>query len=194
MTEAVAIAVHEAGPDRWDDFETLMGAKGGSGGCWCMLWRLDRKGFEAAEGEGNRSAMQALFAAGEVPGLLAYDDALPVGWISVAPRGAFPRLAGSRIHRPVDDRPVWSVSCFLVARSHRRRGVSVALLKAAAGFAAARGGTVLEGYPVEPADGRYPAVYAWTGTAAAFRAAGFREVARRSPTRPMMQLDLPGRA
>ena len=40
MTEAVAIAVHEAGPDRWDDFETLMGAKGGSGGCWCMLWRL----------------------------------------------------------------------------------------------------------------------------------------------------------
>lgn len=187
MSTASTIAVHAASPERWPDFETLMGPKGGAGGCWCMLWRQSAKEFGKAKGDGNRAAMRAIFAGGDPPGLLAYDGSMPVGWLSIAPRTDFPRLASSRVAKPVDDLPVWSVTCFLIARSHRGRGVSVAMLDAAADFVRTRGGSVLEGYPVEPDRPDYPPVYAWTGLAAAFRRAGFEEVARRSPTRPIMR-------
>jgi GNAT superfamily N-acetyltransferase len=89
--------------------------------------------------------------------------------------------------RRIDAEPVWSVVCFFIARAHRRHGLSVALLQGAAAFARRRGARILEGYPVEPHASPMPDVFAWTGTAAAFRAAGFLEVARRSATRPIMR-------
>jgi hypothetical protein len=49
---------------------------------------------------------------------------------------------------------------------------------------------MLEGYPVEPREGLVPVVFVWTGLASAFRKAGFREVLRRSPTRPIFRLEL----
>ncbi|MCA8883614.1 MAG: GNAT family N-acetyltransferase [Rhodobacteraceae bacterium] len=163
-----------------------MGDKGGCGGCWCRLWRVSRKQHDADKGDGNRDAMRALFDRGHVPGLIAWDGDTPFGWISVDRRSAFPRLAGSRILKAVDDRPVWSVSCFLVKPAYRRRGLSADLLRHACGFAKARGADILEGYPVDPGK-KYPAVYGWTGFMGAYRAAGFTEVARRSETRPIMR-------
>ena len=65
---------HPVTPERWSDLETLFGEKGACGGCWCMLWRLTRKEFEAQKGEGNRRAMQRIVNSGEIPGLLAYSD------------------------------------------------------------------------------------------------------------------------
>ncbi len=172
---------------RWPDFEALLGERGGYGGCWCMLWRLQRKDFEAQSGAGNKAAMKALFDAGAEPGLIAYDGDRPVGWCSVAPRAAFPRLERSRVLQPVDDLEVWSLSCFLIVKTHRNRGVSGALLAAAGDFVRARGGRILEGYPIDPKTTPYPAVYAWTGLASAFQAAGFEEVLRRSETRPIFR-------
>ena len=87
----------------------------------------------------------------------------------------------------MDDEPVWSVSCLFVARPFRRRGLSVALLNAAAEHARARGAAVVEGYPVEPNSENAPAAFVWTGLASAFLRAGFVEVARRSETRPIMR-------
>ncbi|HKQ62266.1 MAG TPA: GNAT family N-acetyltransferase, partial [Candidatus Polarisedimenticolaceae bacterium] len=88
--------------------------------------------------------------------------------------------------KPVDAAPVWSVSCLFVARAHRRRGISVGLLRAARRHAARHGALLVEGYPVDPR-GRAPDAFVWTGLASAFRQAGFTEVARRSPTRPIMR-------
>ena len=79
-------------PERWPDFETLMGPKGGCGGCWCMLWRLRKRDYDAMQGDANRDAIHAVVKAGPPPGLLAYDDKRAVGWISIAPRDAFPKL------------------------------------------------------------------------------------------------------
>lgn len=173
--------------ERWQDFEAVMGPRGGAGGCWCMLWRLQRPAFDAGKGEGHRAAIRNIVGHGDEPGLLAYAGGAPVGWCSVAPRAHFVRLERSRVLKPVDDAPVWSVSCLLVHRKHRGHGVSVALLEAACGFVAQRGGAIVEGYPVEPDKREYPPAYAWTGLASAFRRAGFEEVARRSPTRPIMR-------
>ncbi len=190
MPDSLEIVTKPLAPERWPDFEAVMGPKGGCGGCWCMLWRLSKADHDRQLGEGNRVAMQAIVAQGEQPGLLAYHDRRPIGWISLAPRQDFIRLEGSRVLKPVDSTPVWSVSCFLVLKDCRKRGVGEALLRAACDFAAERGAGILEGYPIEPSKRPYPPVYAWTGFAEVFRRAGFAEVARRSPTRPIMRKDL----
>jgi GNAT superfamily N-acetyltransferase len=144
--------------------------------------------WEQRRGEKNRRAMKRLVDRGKrPPGLLAYVDGEPVGWISVEPREVFSKLARSRILAPVDDKPVWSIVCFFVAKSHRGRGLSVALIEGAVEHARKHGARVVEGYPVEPKKKPMPPVFAFTGLAAAYRRARFEEVARRSATRPIMR-------
>lgn len=155
-----------------------------------MVWRLPRKQFDAQKGDGNREEMRGLVQAGEPPGLLGYLGGRPVGWVAVAPRGDYPALGRSRILKPVDDEPVWSLSCLFVEKGHRRQGVSVGLIRAAVEHVRQRRGHIIEAYPVEPVKGTVPAVFAWTGLASAYLQAGFVEVARRSPTRPVMRLVL----
>jgi GNAT superfamily N-acetyltransferase len=180
---------------RWRDLERLFGERGACGGCWCMAWRLPPKIWRAGKGAGNRRAFRRLVGRGPAPGVLAYHEGEPAGWCSFGPRAAFPTLARSRVLAPIDERDVWSVSCFFVARPFRRRGLSAALLDAAAAHAAHLGARVLEGYPQDLRVEKMPDVFAWTGIASAFRRAGFEECARRSPLRPIMRRELaPDRA
>jgi GNAT superfamily N-acetyltransferase len=153
-----------------------------------MLYKLTRSDFERLKGEGNRRALKRLVDSGEVPGILGYLRGEPVGWCAVEPREAYPALARSRILQPVDAQPVWSVTCLFVAKAWRRSGVSVALLEGAQRYARRLGARILEGYAVEPRRDPMPDVFANMGIASAYRQAGFREVARRSPTRPIMRL------
>lgn len=172
---------------RWPDFEKLFGERGACGGCWCMLWRLTRAEFEKQKGNGNKKAMKAIIGSGEIPGILAYDGDMPVGWCSVAPREKFPALERSRIMKKVDENPVWSITCFFIHKDFRKKGLSVQLLKATIEYVQKKGGKRLEGYPIEPKKDKMPPAFAWTGIAAAFKKAGFKEVARRSETRPIMR-------
>ncbi len=177
---------HSLTPARWKDFESLFGERGACGGCWCMWFRFANAEFERRKGAGNKRAMKALVRKGVVPGILAYWGREPVGWCAVAPRSEYTRLERSRILQPLDDEPVWSVVCFFIHKEHRDRGLTVALLRAAARHVKQRGGTVLEGYPVDPKD-QMPPAFAYHGLASAFTEAGFEECARRSPTRPIMR-------
>jgi GNAT superfamily N-acetyltransferase len=186
----ISLSFHPLTPARWGDFEQLFGSRGACGGCWCMYWRRPRPAFERGKGAGNRRAMKALVESGTEPGILAYTGKRAVGWCSVAPREEFIRLGSSRILKSVDDVPVWSVTCLFIDRDYRNRGVSVALLKAAIDFVAKRGGTVVEGYPVEPKTAALPPAFAWTGIAAAYLRAGFREHRRGSATRPIMRYEI----
>ena len=183
----LALEFRKLTPSRWTDFEDLFGSRGACGGCWCMWWRLTQRAFEAQKGARNRRAMKRLVEAGPAPGILAYHRKEPVGWCAVAPREEFPRLDRSRILRPLDDKPVWSVVCLFVRKDHRRQGVSARLLKAAVDHVRKQGGQIVEGYAVEPKRGKTPDVFAYHGLADAYRAVGFKEVARRSPTRPIMR-------
>ncbi len=135
---------HPVTPDRWGDLEALFGPRGACAGCWCMYWRQTRSEFEQLRGEQNRMALKALVDAGEIPGILAYSGHGPVGWVSVAPRETFAALKRSRVLKPVDDQPVWSVVCFFVAKGFRRQGLTVELLKAAGDYAKQRGARILE--------------------------------------------------
>ena len=177
--------------DQWDDFVFLFGERGACGGCWCMLWRLTRKQFDLQKGEGNKLAMKTIVDSGEVPGILAYHGNEAIGWCAIAPRKSYSALSRSRILKPVDGRTCWSVACLFIEKSYRKKGVSTALLRAASEYAKSQGAELVEGYPVEPrSDKDIPPAFAWTGIPAAFIHAGFKEVLRRSPTRPIMRKEL----
>ncbi|UCD65029.1 MAG: GNAT family N-acetyltransferase [Candidatus Zixiibacteriota bacterium] len=174
-------------PARWRDFVKLFGERGACGGCWCMHWRLRHADFERNKGAGNKRAMKKLVDSRTVPGLIAYHAKEPVGWCSVGPRNDFVRLETSRIFKPVDDQPVWCINCLFIAREYRRKGVSQKLIEAAVKYAARQGASIIEGYPFEPKSGSMPDPFVWTGLVSTYRRAGFVEVARRSPTRPIMR-------
>jgi len=152
-----------------------------------MWWRRTAREFEAFKGEQNRIAFREIVESGAEPGLLAYAAGRPIGWCAVAPREVYPRLARSRILKPVDDLPVWSVTCFFVAKAHRRAGVSRRLLGAAIEFVRERGGRIVEGYPKDAGGAPQVDAFVHTGLASAFFGAGFVEVARRAPTRPILR-------
>ena len=188
---SIELSFQQLAINQWDDFVSLFGMRGACGGCWCMLWRLPYKQFELQKGEGNKLAMKSIVDSGEVPGILAYHKKKAIAWCSIAPRTSFPALSRSRILQSIDERPCWSVSCLFVNKSYRKKGVSTELLRAATEYAKSQGAEIVEGYPVEPrTDKDIPPVFAWTGIPKAFIDAGFKEVARRSPTRPIMRMEL----
>jgi GNAT superfamily N-acetyltransferase len=152
-----------------------------------MAWRLRQKDWLAGKGAGNKRALKRLVTTGGRPGVLAYLGRNPVAWCAIAPRESYSYLSRSRILKPVDDQPVWSVSCLFVLKPYRRQGVSVSLLTAAVRFAAKQGAAVVEGYPVVPTMKRTPDPFVWTGVPSAFLKAGFKEVLRRSKSRPIMR-------
>lgn len=178
---------HPLTAERWEDFEKLFGPWGACGGCWCMSWRLKRSDFIKQSGEGNRKAFKQIVESGKTTGIIAYADGEPVAWCSFGLREDFPRLERSRVLKRLDDRPVWSVVCFYVAKNFRRKGLSVALLRAVEDYASGQGVEVLEGYPTDTRTGRMPDPFVFTGLAQAFLKAGFTEVLRRSRTRPIMR-------
>jgi len=184
------VEFHPLTPERWKDFEQLFGPRGACAGCWCMWWRLTRPDWTHGQGDGNRKAMRKLVGSGPTPGILAYADGAPAGWCAIAPREQYPTLARSRIFAPVDDKPVWSITCFYVARGHRRSGMTARLVDAALAHARASGAKIVEAYPVEPKKAVVPGLFAYTGFVSTFLAAGFKEVARRSETRPILRKGL----
>ena len=127
--------------------------------------------------------------AGPPPGLIGYRDGVPVGWVALAPREQFAKLRRSPVMKPVDALPVWSVVCFVVPAAYRGQGVASALLSAAAGWARAQKARPLEAYPVDkPARAQDDAM--WFGAKSMYDRAGFGEVARRKPERPVVRLRL----
>jgi GNAT superfamily N-acetyltransferase len=184
---------HSATADRWADVEELFGERGACGGCWCMYWRLRRSDWTAAKGNKNKTAFKKLITSGQQPGVIAYKGKEPIGWCAIAPREEYLSLAKSRVLKPLDDKPVWSITCLFVKRGFRRQGISIELLRAAAKFAAKQGARVIEGYPTVPTMEKTPDPFVYMGVPSAFKSAGFKEAARRSPNRPIMRLQIDGR-
>lgn len=177
-------------PERRADFERLFESGGSCAGCWCMWWRITRTQFNHQSREEKRQAMLALIEGGTVPGLLGYVEDKPVGWVSVAPREDFPSLNNSRVLGRVDDLPVWSIVCFVVAHAWRKKGLMLPLIQGAVAYAAEHGARIVEAYPQDSSE-RISTVSRFVGVYPVFVRAGFEEVARRSETRPIMRLSLP---
>lgn len=187
------LTVHPLTPERWPDLEALFNAKGCSvaRGCWCMFYR--RSGAAAAlpagttQAQANRADLKKLVHSSTPPGLIGYRGKTPVGWVSLGPREDYAKLKRSPVMKPVDDKPVWSVICFVVPLEHRGQGVARALLDGAIAYAKKQGATLLEAYPVDK-PGRSHDDFMWFGAKSMYDDAGFKEVARRKPQRPVVRL------
>jgi GNAT superfamily N-acetyltransferase len=178
-------------PDLWPALEDLFGKGGASSGCWCMYWRIGSDYYKRPRGR-NKVALRNVVKRGPPPGLLAFDGNVAVGWCQLTPRDALLWLNRTRLLRPVDDVPVWSLSCFYVRRGYRKRGVMSALIDAAVKAAKRAGAPALEAYPVDTG-AQKNTTNIFTGTASTFARAGFKTVAARAPSRPIMRHDLKAR-
>jgi ribosomal protein S18 acetylase RimI-like enzyme len=197
---AAGLEIRPLTGERLPDVAELFGQGGDPKWCWCASFRVRDRDFHKYGPEQNRAVLEdaterADAGSGEAPGLIAYRDGRVVGWVSLGPREDFIRLAYSKVLAPVDDRSVWSVVCFVVARADRGQGVARALLDAAVAYARERGATTLEAYPLHESQGRVGAAYAYAGTQAMFERAGFGVVATRrmnavTAPRPIVRLDL----
>jgi GNAT superfamily N-acetyltransferase len=190
------IEIHPLTPTRVPDLATLFDQGGDPKFCWCTWYRLRNVDFGTATAASNRrvleDAVTTTAAEHRAPGLVAYRDGEAVGWVSLGPREDYDRLTHSRILAPIDDKPVWSIVCFVVGRRHRGQGIASALLEAAVDYARAHGATLLEAYPVDTGSGRVPAATAYKGTVGMFERAGFSVAERRranksSPERPIVR-------
>lgn len=172
----------------WPAFELLFGEKGACGGCWCMLWRMGNKEFEKNKGKGNKSKMHQLTTQKEYLGILAFDQDDPVGWCSVSPKEKFIRLQNSRLFKSQHpDQNLWSITCLLVRKEYRMKGISSQLINQASHFAFSNGATAVEAYPIISDRKNIPAAFAWIGLASAYAKVGFKKVGQPSDTRLIMR-------
>lgn len=182
-------------PERWPDAEALFNAKGCSvaRGCWCMFYRRSGESGPTPSGttraQANRAELKALVDAHHPPGLIGYRGRVPVGWVSLGPREEYLKLRRSPVMKPVDEQPVWSIICFVVPSAYRGQGVARALLAGAITYARKCGAELLEAYPVDK-HGRSSDDSMWFGAKCMYDSAGFKEVARRKPQRPIVRLKL----
>jgi len=158
-----------------------------------MFYRRSGKGSTLPPGltqsEASRAELLSLAESDPPPGLIGYRGEVPVGWVSLGPREDYARLQRSPVMKPVDEQAVWSVVCFVVPSEHRRQGVANALLAGAVEYARKRGVSLLEAYPIDKPE-RIADDSLWFGTKSMYDAAGFEEVARRRPARPVVRLRL----
>lgn len=183
--------VHPLTPARWNDLVTLFTGRGSSQvrWCWCMCYRRSGRADIPAGvsvGDFNRASLKALVDRGTAPGLLGYRSGKPIAWVSLGPREEYAKLARSPVMKPVDDKPVWSIVCFYTTLEARGEGVAEEMLAHAAEFARRSGARLLEAYPVDkPRRGRDDSM--WFGPKPMYDRAGFTEVARRKPERPVVR-------
>ena len=181
--------------DRLDDLATLFDQGGDPKWCWCAWYRVPNRNWSNATPTDNRALLADLATKAPAPGLVAYRGNHVVGWVSLGPRADYERLAHSTILAPLDDRPVWSIVCFVVGRPERGQGIARGLLDAAIEHARVNGATTLEAYPTDTGGSRLPAANVYKGTLSMFERAGFTVVARRQATatstpRPIVRLEL----
>jgi GNAT superfamily N-acetyltransferase len=168
----------------WPSLRDMFGQGGDPENCWCTFWRFTNAESSGLSADDRRAWLQQATDATTAderaiaPGLVAHSDGQVLGWVSLAPRAAYGRLAKSRTIPMIEGEDVWSVICFVVGRAARGRGLSSTLLSAAVEFASRNDAAVLEAYPAAvPAGERVPASAAFSGVESLFLAAGFSRVA-----------------
>ena len=154
-----------------------------------MYWRIGPEYHKRARQK--NSALRRIVSQGPPPGLLAFYGEQPVGWCQLTARQDLSWLNRKPALEAVDDTPVWSISCFYVRRSYRKKGVMASLIREALKTAKRANVPAVEAYPVDTTrPGSTSNVF--TGTASTFRRLGFRTIARRQLSRPIMRHDLKG--
>ncbi|WP_295842867.1 GNAT family N-acetyltransferase [uncultured Microbacterium sp.] len=190
----MTIEILPATGDRFDDAETALDSGDGPG-CQCQWWLLTNAEFQKTSRDDLTTRFHAEMHGDRAPGLIAYIDGEPAGWVRVGPRIDQARLLRTRdvttaTDEPLDADDVWSISCFVVRTAHRGQGLMKKLLDAAVSTARDAGARVVEAYPLDPTVTKRSANQLYRGTVSMFEQAGFDIVERPKPDRALVSLTL----
>jgi len=172
------ITTEPATKARWDGVQHSLSGGGDGRSCQC-IWPIVRsKVWNTTTLDERRDMLHDEIAAGPAPGLIAYVDGEAAGWIRVGPRTVQQRILHTRAiaaatTQPLDDDTVWAVTCFVVRKEHRGKGLNAALLASALDYARDSGARMIEAYPVDTSTGAHRSNDLFHGTLSTFLAAGF---------------------
>ena len=196
MPDVTVVPANEAS---WDDLQAVFGTSGDPSRCSCQRYKMTPGESRVSVGA-SRLALRLREqtrcgdpSSDSTTGLVAYLAGEPVGWCAVESRSAYSRMLRNyrvpwegRGEDKLDD-SVWAVTCFVVRKGYRRRGVGSALARAAVEFARRRGARALEAYPMTTTEALLGELH--VGTHRMFVEAGFAEVGRPSTRRAVMRVD-----
>jgi GNAT superfamily N-acetyltransferase len=198
---AEAVRVVPANEASWDDLAAIFGTTDYAGRCQCQRFKVVGCFWRDATQAQRTAMLRAQTACGDpnaaaTSGLVAYVADEPAGWVAVQPRTAYPKLRTSRVpwtgrDEDKDDDRIWAVTCFVVRKGHRGRGLTYLLARATVDFARERGARALEAYPMTVPPGKE---ITWgelhVGARQVFVEAGFEEVGHPTVRRVVMRVDL----
>jgi len=174
----------------WPDFEKLFvkqGVVGDGWWCWCTHHHVSSYSLpenqqprtRAERAVRNHQQKAELVEKGCAHGILVYAKGEPIGWCQYGPREELPRVDHAQKYRglvPEDGKErLYRITCFVVDKQHRRRGVASIALKAALEAIKRKGGGLVEAYPVSKTD--QGSNYMYCGTVRMFEKAGFKTIA-----------------
>jgi GNAT superfamily N-acetyltransferase len=196
-TELTIVPANEASED---DLTAIFGTTDYAGRCQCQRFKVLGWIWRDSTQEERTAMLRAQTACGDpgaasTSGLVAYADGEPAAWAAIEPRTAYPKMRTSRVpwtgrHEDKDDDAIWAVTCFVVRKGFRGRGLTYPLARATVDFAQERGASALEAYPMITQPGKE---ITWgelhVGARQVFEEAGFKEVSRPSLRRVVMRID-----
>ena len=199
---AAQLAIVAANEASWDDLAAIFGTTDYPGRCQCQHFKIAGWFWRDSTQEQRAAMLREQTSCGNpgaasTSGLVAYLDDEPVGWVAVEPRTAYPKLRTSRVpwagrNEDKSDDRIWAVTCFVVRKGYRKRGITYALAAATVGFARERGARALEAYSMAAPPGKE---ITWgemhVGSRQVFADAGFAEVSHPSARRVVMRVDFP---
>lgn len=144
------ISVVPANEASWEDLEAVLGSARCHGAkCYCQRFKIANPQWRLTDDEERAFLLRVQTDCGHpesetTSGLVAYLGHDPVGWCAVEPRPAYKKLLNSPVpwkgrNEDKSDGSVWALTCFVVRKGYRRRGITYALTKAAVGFIRKRG-------------------------------------------------------
>jgi GNAT superfamily N-acetyltransferase len=184
----------------WEAIGAIFGTADYPGRCRCQALKVRGWMWRNCTQDERVTTQQEQTACGEpiastTSGLVAYVDDDPAGWVAVEPRTAYPKLRTTRIpwrgrDENNDDDGVWAVTCLVVRKGYRGRGLTYPLASATIDFARQRGARAVEAYPMITQPGKE---ITWgelhVGARRVFSDAGFTEVSRPTLRRVVMRID-----
>jgi ribosomal protein S18 acetylase RimI-like enzyme len=138
--------------------------------CFCQFLYVDhaRVNWTLRTVQENRAAAYDRICTNRMQGYLAYRDGKPIGWCYAAPRMMMDAFADEP---DPDASRIGQITCFVVAKPHRRPGIATSLLQAACAGLKAQGLAIAEASPLAEASNDARNHY---GPLSMYLAAGFQ--------------------
>ncbi|SDT68273.1 GNAT family N-acetyltransferase [Jiangella sp. DSM 45060] len=186
----------------WHDLSLVFGTADYAARCRCQWFKVEGWMWRDSTFDERLAAQEEQTHcdepdAPETSGLVAYVDGEPAGWVAVEPRLNYPALLRRRSpvvwrgrHEDPDDAGVWAVTCVIVRKGYRGRGLTYHLAAATVGHARDRGARALEAYPMLTEPGKE---ITWgelhVGARQVFEDAGFTQVSHPTKRRVVMRVE-----